>query len=139
MGSRRYGDRSVTAFQHPVNLIDIGRVRAQLNSGWQRKRAEAGILARKEEAMKHRIGFGNDADTIPTLQSQSKQTPGQCPRFVTKFTVTQYGFQLTPVVIKIETGFTLGSIVQRIREIHESMVLYRKLIVQGRWLHDAFI
>jgi hypothetical protein len=43
------------------------------------------------------------------------------------------------VVIKIETGFTLGSIVQRIREIHESMVLYRKLIVQGRWLHDAFI
>ena len=48
-------------------------------------------------------------------------------------------FELTPVVVKVETGVALGGIIERIREIRESTALNRKLCVDRRWLHCAFI
>jgi hypothetical protein len=53
--------------------------------------------------------------------------------------IADYGFELTPVVIKVETGIALGGIIERIREIRESTALNRKLFVDRRWLHCAFI
>jgi hypothetical protein len=73
------------------------------------------------------------------MGSVSEQAPGQNPRFVAKFTVAEHYFQLTPVVIEIKTGITPGSIIQCIREIRESIALNRKLFVDRRWLHGAFI
>ncbi len=72
MGSRGDRDRCVTAFKHPANLPDVGRVRAQLNTRRQCKRNQSGILAGKEKPLKHRIRFGNDADPVSALQSQAE-------------------------------------------------------------------
>ena len=75
MRIRSNHDGRTAAFQHPPDLAYISTMRTQLDSCWQSNRDQTGILTGKEEAVKHGLGLGDDANPCTTFTTQAKQTP----------------------------------------------------------------
>ena len=60
---------------------------AELDSGGQGERNQPRVLAGKKEAMKHWVGFSNNANPIPSFTSQAEQAPGQNLGLVTQIAI----------------------------------------------------
>ena len=120
MRVRRHHSRRIAALEHPAQLVDESLVSAQLDSRRQSNGNQSRILAGEEKAVKHRIGFGDDANPVAPMEPKPQESRPQDTGLIAQIAVRQYRFQHSPMIIEIKACSAARRVFQSIDQIDES-------------------